>query len=487
MSTDHTRFDQRRYPIVDVREGYGEWVRTYEQTVLDEMDLRLLARLRGVDWAAAGDVLDRLPQLPEMQEVHDPDRARGLAGHVIQDWNPEDAGQWKSGGRAIARRNLELAKEIAARDYEDLLVNERFINSLKVSASFVVLAVSIELVLGLALAFLLNSATLRRWRLSTIARDLSEVHAAQAQQRALEARLQEAHKMESIGTLAGGVAHDFNNVLAVILGNLAIAREDLGPGHEVQRPLALAHQAAARARGLVQQILAFSRRLPQQREVQPLAPLVEESLSLLRSTLPASATLEAQIEPEPLLVEVDAGQIQQVLLNLCTNALQALPAHVGRIRVEVARTAEGQARLSVIDDGSGMDEATRARIFDPFFTTKFTGRGLGLAAVLGIVRGHNGAIRVYSEQGRGTTFKLLFPAAVDQVTPDEEGTADAVDVHGRTGDDHAGEVRTHHRRRYRSGIRHRALLRASRRACERGGAPQWRASGRRCRRTQRDH
>ncbi len=223
-------------------------------------------------------------------------------------------------------------------------------------------------------------------RLSTIARDLSEVHAAQAQQRALEARLQEAHKMESIGTLAGGVAHDFNNVLAVILGNLAIAREDLGPGHAVQHPLALAHQAAARARGLVQQILAFSRRLPQRREVQPLAPLVEESLSLLRSTLPASAVLEAQVDPEPLLVEVDAGQIQQVLLNLCTNALQALPAHVGRIRVEVARTDDGQARLSVIDNGSGMDAATVARIFEPFFTTKPVGQGtgLGLAVVHGI-------------------------------------------------------------------------------------------------------
>ena len=248
-------------------------------------------------------------------------------------------------------------------------------------------------------------------RLSTIARDLSQVHAVQAQQRALEARLQEAQKMESIGTLAGGVAHDFNNVLAVILGNLAIAREDLAEAHAVQRPLALAQQAAARARALVQQILAFSRRLPQQREVQPLAPLVEEAVAMLRSTLPASATLHAQLEAEPLLVEVDANQIQQVVLNLCTNALQALPAHLGSIRVELQRTREGQARLSVIDDGSGMDEATRARIFEPFFTTKPVGQGtgLGLAVVHGIVTDSGGRTVVDSAPGRGTRVDVLLP------------------------------------------------------------------------------
>lgn len=248
-------------------------------------------------------------------------------------------------------------------------------------------------------------------RLSTVARDLSEVHAAQAQQRALEARLQEAQKMESIGTLAGGVAHDFNNVLAVILGNLAIAREDLGGDHPIQQPLALVQQAATRARTLVQQILAFSRRLPQERTVQPLAPLLEEPLALLRSTLPASARLEREVTDEALYVEVDAHQVQQVLLNLCTNALQALPAHSGRIRVEVARAEAGMARLSVIDDGSGMDAATRARIFEPFFTTKPVGQGtgLGLAVVHGIVTASGGRIAVDSAPGRGTRIDVLLP------------------------------------------------------------------------------
>ncbi|MFT3957138.1 MAG: CHASE domain-containing protein [Piscinibacter sp.] len=254
-------------------------------------------------------------------------------------------------------------------------------------------------------------------RLSTVARDLSALHAAQAQQRELEGRLLEAQKMESIGTLAGGVAHDFNNVLTAILGNLSIAREDLAPAHPVQRPLALVNQAALRARSLVQQILAFSRRLPQAREVQPLAPLVEESLALLRATLPASVRLAPRIADEPLCAEVDAAQIQQVLLNLCTNAWQALPGQSGTIGVELSRAEaasgapDGLARLRVSDDGCGMDEGTRARIFEPFFTTKPVGQGtgLGLAVVHGIVTASGGRIEVDSLPGQGTRIDILLP------------------------------------------------------------------------------
>ena len=242
--------------------------------------------------------------------------------------------------------------------------------------------------------------------------------------RELEARLLEAQKMESIGTLAGGVAHDFNNVLAAILGNLAIAREDLGPGHPVQQHLSMVQQAATRARSLVQQILTFSRRLPQEREVQPLAPLVAEALALLRATLPASVRLEAHLSVQPLAAEVDAGQIQQVVLNLCNNAWQALPAQIGRIDVhlEAVTIAEGDtaagtpppgryARLSVVDDGSGMDEATRTRIFEPFFTTKPVGQGtgLGLAVVHGIVAASGGHIAVNSAPGLGTRIDVHLP------------------------------------------------------------------------------
>jgi signal transduction histidine kinase/CheY-like chemotaxis protein len=270
----------------------------------------------------------------------------------------------------------------------------------------------------------LRDAQGRITSLATVARDLSDLHAVQAQQRALEARLLEAQKMDSIGTLAGGVAHDFNNVLAAILGNLSIAREDLGPEHPVQHHLSVVQQAATRARSLVQQILTFSRRLPQERVVQPLAPLVAEALALLRATLPASVQLEAHLSEQPVSAQVDAGQIQQVVLNLCNNAWQALPGQIGRISVhlDAVSVAEGDAaagapppgrcaRLSVVDDGSGMDEATRARIFESFFTTKPVGqgKGLGLAVVHGNVAAGGGSFAVHSAPGLGTRIDVHLP------------------------------------------------------------------------------
>jgi len=277
----------------------------------------------------------------------------------------------------------------------------------------------------------LRDAKGRITSLATVARDLSDLHAVQAQQRALETRLLEAQKMESIGTLAGGVAHDFNNVLAAILGNLSIAREDLGPEHPVQQHLSVVQQAATRARSLVQQILTFSRRLPQERVVQSVAPLVAEALALLRATLPASVQLEAHLSEQPLSAEVDAGQIQQVVLNLCNNAWQALPGQIGRIGVhlDAVSVAEGDAavgapppgryaRLSVVDDGSGMDEATRARIFEPFFTTKPVGQGtgLGLAVVHGIVAASGGSIAVHSTPGLGTRIDVHLPLRDEAVS-----------------------------------------------------------------------
>jgi signal transduction histidine kinase/ActR/RegA family two-component response regulator len=255
------------------------------------------------------------------------------------------------------------------------------------------------------------------------AREL-EQRRAEEERRRLEERLQAQQRLDSLGVLAGGIAHDFNNVLAAILGNLSIARDDLGPGHPVQQPLAMVQQASIRARSLVQQILAFSRRLPQERVVQPLAPLVAEALALLRATLPASVQLEAHLPDLPLAAEVDAGQIQQVVLNLCNNAWQALPGQLGRIGVhlDAVTIAAGDeaagsppagryARLSVVDNGSGMDEATRARIFEPFFTTKPVGQGtgLGLAVVHGIVAASGGSIAVHSTQGLGTRIDVHLP------------------------------------------------------------------------------
>ena len=257
--------------------------------------------------------------------------------------------------------------------------------------------------------------------------DVTELKQAEAQQRALETQLRESQKMEAIGTLAGGVAHDFNNLLAAILGNLALAREDVGAEHPAQESLGEISRAAIRARQLVQQILAFSRRQTQALQHQPLTPLVQEALGLLRSLLPAGVRLDTRLSAAVLPVLADATQIQQVLMNLCTNAWQALDGRAGDITVVLrqvsldavqalqlgAVSAGTYACLSVADNGPGMDTETQRRIFEPFFTTKApgTGTGLGLAVVHGIVKAHRGAIAVHSEPGAGTRFDVYLPLA----------------------------------------------------------------------------
>jgi PAS domain S-box-containing protein len=266
-------------------------------------------------------------------------------------------------------------------------------------------------------------------------RDISERKQAEAARRALEAQLRESQKMEAIGTMAGGIAHDFNNILGVILGNVALARDELGATDPAQTSLEQINRAALRARGLVQQILAFSRRQPQELVNRPLGPIVQESLLLMRSVLPAGVRLESQLEPEPLHVLADATQMQQVLMNLCTNAWHALQGRSGCVTVgldsvvidaDAARRIGGlqpgaHARLWVTDDGCGMDVATLSRIFEPFFTTKPAGQGtgLGLSVVFGIVAEHHGGITVDSRPGQGTTFEMYFPlvAPADVAAP----------------------------------------------------------------------
>ena len=257
--------------------------------------------------------------------------------------------------------------------------------------------------------------------------DITELKMAEVQQRALEMQLRESQKMEAIGTLAGGVAHDFNNLLAAILGNLVLAREDVGPEHVAQESLNEINRAAIRARQLVQQILAFSRRQAQVLERQALLPLVQESLALMRSLLPAGVKMSAQLDERELPVMADATQMQQVLMNLCTNAWQALQGRSGEItvalrlvRLDAARALEvggisagSYACLSVADNGPGMEADTQRRIFEPFFTTKApgAGTGLGLAVVHGIVKAHQGAIAVSSRLGEGTRFDVYLSLA----------------------------------------------------------------------------
>jgi PAS domain S-box-containing protein len=259
-----------------------------------------------------------------------------------------------------------------------------------------------------------------------IATDVTERDEADEAHRRLEAQLRETQKMESIGTLASGIAHDFNNVVGSIMGNVVLARDDAAHGRsdEVLRSLDQIQRAGLRARDLVRQILTFGRKQATRRSVQPLAPVVDESLQLLRATLPAQVLLEARLDPQPVHVLADATQVGQVLLNLCTNAWHALGDAGGRIEVGLLRVdLPGEAALKlglapgayahlwVGDNGCGMDDATRRRMFEPFFTTKpvGVGTGLGLAVVHGIVRAHEGAIAVESAPGHGTRFDVYLP------------------------------------------------------------------------------
>ena len=264
--------------------------------------------------------------------------------------------------------------------------------------------------------------------------DLTERRTAEDQRLALEMQLRESQKLEALGTLAGGVAHDFNNIMAAILGNARLALEDVQSHDPAAISLQEILKAGGRARDLVQRILSFSRRQVLERRVIALSSVVDESVRLLRATLPRTLELHVACDPATPPVLADPTQMQQVLLNLCTNAWQAMPDLTrGRLQIELGphhgapppRRAAGSAPgaatdwpevnvcLSVTDNGAGMDAPTLDRLFEPFFTTKPPGEGtgLGLAVVHGILRDHQAAIQVDSAPGRGSTFSLYFRAA----------------------------------------------------------------------------
>ncbi|MSQ72835.1 MAG: PAS domain-containing sensor histidine kinase [Betaproteobacteria bacterium] len=297
-----------------------------------------------------------------------------------------------------------------------------------------------------------RDAEFARTSLETRLRESQEKEAVAS----LQAQLRESQKMEALGTLAGGIAHDFNNVLATILGNADLARADSQGSATALESLAEIRKAATRARDLVQQILSFSRRQPSDLRPTLLADVVDESVRLLRATLPARVTLTVRCGDAVPAVLADATQIQQVLINLVTNAMQALQGSPGRIGIRLDAAGLDDAtvqahpvlrgfreqhsgrtvRLAVSDDGPGMDAATLARIFEPFFTTKPVdeGTGLGLSVVHGIVQSHDGAIVVDSATGEGATFTLWFPAAVDEdMAAGIAGTGSSGSGDGRSG------------------------------------------------------
>ena len=262
------------------------------------------------------------------------------------------------------------------------------------------------------------------------------------------AAIRAAQKMESLGTLAGGIAHDFNNILGAILGNIEIALADLGPHHPAQAPIKEIQRASLRARDLVRQILTFSRRRPQQLQNIALKPIVEETFRLLRATLPAGVELRQDLADTPFYVHADATQLQQVLMNLCTNAWHALNDEAGQVVIGLDAAdidavdahargldAGAYAHLWVKDTGSGMDARTLERVFEPFFTTKSTGQGtgLGLSVVHGIVAAHHGSITVDTSPGEGSTFHVILPATSEPLASpagrEQEALAEAHGEH----------------------------------------------------------
>ncbi len=264
-------------------------------------------------------------------------------------------------------------------------------------------------------------------RMSGICLDISERKKAEAEKLLMEKQIRQAQKLESIGVLAGGIAHDFNNMLTAIIGNSELALMDISEMSPAVPRLNNINKVAMSAAGLCKQMLAYSGKGFFQMAPLNLNELIREMEQMLTASISKKAKLDLRLDEKIPFIKADLPQVQQILMNLVINSSEAIGDKPGTITImtrqikcsgEYLKTfdlidemVEGvYVCMEISDTGCGMDRETLGKIFDPFFTTKFTGRGLGLAAVLGIVRSHKGALKIYSEPGRGTSFKIFFPA-----------------------------------------------------------------------------
>ncbi len=271
-------------------------------------------------------------------------------------------------------------------------------------------------------------------RVAGIASDITEHRLAVEEKAAFDRKIQETQRLESLGVLAGGIAHDFNNLLTGVLGYASLSKMSLSATDKVQTFLTEIENTAVRAADLCKQMLAYSGKGRFVVQLLDVSALVHETTQLLHLSIAKNVVLRLNLSKDLPPIKADPTQLRQVVMNLVINASEALGDKSGtislttgivRVDAEYLDSTVLSERLpeadyifiEVADNGSGMSAETKARIFEPFFTTKFTGRGLGLSAVLGIVRGHHGAMKVYSEQGKGTMFKLLFPIAEGHAVP----------------------------------------------------------------------
>ncbi|MBT0663471.1 PAS domain S-box protein [Geobacter pelophilus] len=262
---------------------------------------------------------------------------------------------------------------------------------------------------------------------ATIFSDVTLRKRAEEEKRLLEDKMRHSQKLESLGVLAGGIAHDFNNILTAVIGNADIALMQISPESPIVENLRRIESAATRATDLARQMLAYSGKGKFVIESIDMNRLIEEMGHMLEVSISKKAVLSFSLTRPLPLVEADATQLRQVLMNLVINASEAIGERSGVISIATGSMECNSAFLrdvwlednlpggvyvyvEVSDNGCGMDKETMKRIFDPFFTTKFTGRGLGMAAVLGIIRGHKGLIKIYSEPGQGSVFKILLPS-----------------------------------------------------------------------------